>query len=125
MQRTVFMSGHVQGKEYGIRHMKELKYNEAIRYDKGRFAIENVLKDLKSFGFQIERSKMKKQDRLKRLLALCIGCSCYFSDDRSVYQNEGPLFLNRDSYRGSTPWRHHDSLFCIGKKLFLISETNH
>jgi hypothetical protein len=43
---------------------------------KNRFSIERVFLNLKSAGFEIEKSKIKKYDRFKRMLVLCCFSYC-------------------------------------------------
>ena len=46
-------------------------YTEIFRSYKNRFKIEKCFQDLKSSGFDIENSKIRKYSNYKRLLAMC------------------------------------------------------
>lgn len=57
---------------YLTSNIKELDHESAIDIYQDRFKIEKCFQDLKSSGFDIENSKIKKYDRFKRLLVLCV-----------------------------------------------------
>ena len=61
------------GKEwYLASNIKGLSHEDAINIYNDRFKIEKCFQDLKSSGFDIESSKIRKYDRFKRMLAMCV-----------------------------------------------------
>jgi hypothetical protein len=96
-----------------IRHSKDgkvwymttnMSYNNALEaadmYAK-RFRIEKLFKNLKSGGFDIERSRIRKYDRFKRLLFLsCFAYSLlvlvgkYISDKLPATKKNSPIFTD-------------------------------
>jgi hypothetical protein len=96
-----------------IRHSKDgkvwylatnMNYNNALEaaefYGK-RFSIEKLFRNLKSGGFNIERSRIRKYDRFKRLLFLsCFAYSLlvlvgkYVSEKLPVIKKNSPIFTD-------------------------------
>ena len=66
-----------------------------------RFKIETVFKDLKSAGFNIEKSKIKKYDRFKRLLALCMAAHVILVMTGRFIKEYSPLFLKNFPLHGA------------------------
>lgn len=67
---TIFKQTKDEKEWYLVSNIKELELEEAVSIYKNRFKIEKCFQDLKSSGFDIEGSKVKKYDRFKRLLAM-------------------------------------------------------
>jgi hypothetical protein len=64
-----------QGQEWYIVSNLEISHQEGVASYAKRFRIEKLFQDLKSSGFNLEESKIRKYDRFKRLLFIC--CLAY------------------------------------------------
>jgi hypothetical protein len=53
---------------YILTDLEEASFDEVIEKYKGRFGCEKMFQDEKSSGFEIEKSKISKYSRFKRLL---------------------------------------------------------
>lgn len=68
----IFRNEKEGGIWYLCSNIKELDHEKAVEIYKDRFKIEKCFQDLKSSGFDIESSKIRKYNRFKRLLALSV-----------------------------------------------------
>lgn len=91
-----------QGKRwYLASNINELNHDQAINIYRNRFKIEKCFQDLKSSGFDIESSKIKKYDRFKRLLTLCCIASAlmlvvgsFVDAHRPALKKRFPIHIN-------------------------------
>lgn len=68
----IFMNRKNSKSWYIASNIKDIDHESGIAIYKDRFKIEKCFQDLKSSGFDIENSKIKKYDRFKRLVAMCM-----------------------------------------------------
>jgi Transposase DDE domain len=66
----LYKTSNHKGSWYILSNKPNLKYKTAIEEYKKRFKIEKLFQDLKSSGFDIEKSKIGKYSNYKRLLAM-------------------------------------------------------
>jgi transposase len=66
----LYKTSNHKGSWYILSNIPDLKYKKAIEEYKNRFKIEKLFQDLKSAGFDIEKSKIWKYSNYKRLLAM-------------------------------------------------------
>jgi hypothetical protein len=69
---TIFKNTKDDKEWYLSSNIKGLTSQEVIQIYNDRFKIEKCFQDLKSSGFDIESSKIKKYDRFKRMLTMCV-----------------------------------------------------
>ena len=89
-----------QGQEWYIVSNLELSHQEGVANYAKRFRIEKLFQDLKSSGFNLEKSKIIKYDRFKRLLFIC--CLAYslmlllgnWIDKELTIKKNSPIFTN-------------------------------
>jgi len=67
---TLYKSSNEQGEWYLFSNIAGLDHKEAVVIYKDRFKIEKCFQDLKSSGFNIEKSKIRKYANYKKLLAI-------------------------------------------------------
>ena len=90
------------GKEwYLASDIKGLELEGAVSIYKNRFKIEKCFQDLKSLGFDIEESKIKKYNRFKRLLAIVslsysflVLTGKFINDKLPHIKKNSPIFIN-------------------------------
>jgi hypothetical protein len=63
---------NLRGEWHLVSNIKGIDKDSAETIYKDRFKIEKCFQDMKSSGFDIERSKIRKYDRYKKLLAICM-----------------------------------------------------
>jgi hypothetical protein len=66
----LYKTSNHKGSWYILSNIPNIKYKKAIDEYKNRFKIEKLFQDLKSGGFDIEKSKIGKYSNYKRLLAM-------------------------------------------------------
>lgn len=71
----VFRNEHEGKIWYIVTTLTEMEQPEGIKHYRKRFGIEKLFQDLKSSGFDIEQTKIRKYMRFKRLFFLC--CLAY------------------------------------------------
>ena len=90
------------GKEwYLTSNINDLDLKKAVKIYKNRFRIEKCFQDLKSSGFDIEKSKVKKYDRFKRLLAMVslaysflVLTGKFINDKLPHIKKNSPIFID-------------------------------
>lgn len=70
---TIHKHSNEAGSWYLASNIKDLKHSKSLEIYKDRFKIEKCFQDLKSSGFDIESSKIRKYSNYKRLLVLCMA----------------------------------------------------
>lgn len=78
---------------YIVSDIKGLNHFEIAEIYGGRFKIEKCFQDLKSSGFDIECSKIRKYDRYKRLLAMCVVAHTILVMVGKFVREHKPAFL--------------------------------
>ena len=63
---------HEGTKWYLVSNINDMSSEQYVCHYRNRFKIEKCFQDLKSSGFDLESSKIRKYDRYKKLLAICI-----------------------------------------------------
>ena len=69
-EHSIHRHSNENGEWYLVSNIKQLTHNESLHIYKNRFKIEKCFQDLKSAGFDMERSKIRKYSNYKRLLAI-------------------------------------------------------
>lgn len=68
----IFRCSNDKGEWYLVSNINDLSLIEAESTYKNRFKIEKCFQDMKSSGFNIEKTKIRKYNRYKRLLSICM-----------------------------------------------------
>ena len=83
---------------YLVSNIKDMSKDEYIHHYRNRFKIEKCFQDLKSSGFDIESSKIRKYDRYKRLLAICVVAHTLLVVAGYVTRENMPQFLKNSPF---------------------------
>jgi len=73
---TIIKCGNESKSWYLVSNINDLSLERAEHIYKNRFKIEKCFQDMKSSGFNMEKSKIRKYDRYKRLLSICMLAHC-------------------------------------------------
>ena len=94
------MCRHTHGGKtwYLVSNIKDMSKDEYIHHYRNRFKIEKCFQDLKSSGFDIESSKIRKYDRYKRLLAICVVAHTLLVVAGYVTRENMPQFLKNSPF---------------------------
>jgi hypothetical protein len=69
--KTITLLRNEQQVWYIVTTLTEMEQEEGIKQYSKRFGIEKLFQDLKSSGFDLEQTKIRKYLRFKRLIFLC------------------------------------------------------
>ncbi len=85
---------------YLASNIKNIDCKTVIKNYEDRFKIEKCFQDLKSSGFDIEKSKIRKYDRFKRLVAMCMLAHVILVVLGSFIKNKMPDLLKKFPLHG-------------------------
>ena len=94
---TVYRHSNEAGSWYLTSNINGLKHEESKEIYKNRFKIEKCFQDLKSSGFNIEDSKIRKYSKYKRLLAICMVSHALLVLLGNMIVNKMPQFLKNSA----------------------------
>lgn len=102
---------------YIVSDIKEIGHLSIADIYADRFKIEKCFQDLKSSGFDIERSRIRKYDRYKRLLAICVVAHSILVMIGKFVKEHKPAFLKNFPLYGEKILVHSLSESALYKSL--------